>query len=115
MKHNHLILYKWVQEVNVIIEDYEYFCKPIIEEYTKDKSSIYTVVHYFQGSIMSMLFYLVTCVLFFKIFHIKFNTGINTGLWIFAIEYAFIFKLFTHNIKQRTFGLIFYYFCFGDK
>ena len=90
------------KSADVIIEDYEVFCKSIIEEYTKDKSIVYTGLHHFQRSIMSMLFMLVPTVIFFKIFYPKMNTGINTYLFTFAMGYAFILMPFTHNNKQKT-------------
>lgn len=95
-----------------IIEDYEVFCKSIIEEYTKDKSTIYSGLHYFQRSIMSMLFMLVITVIFLKLyskaFYPKINTGINTYLLVFAIGYDFILKPFKHNNKQKTWASVIY-------
>ena len=96
------------KSADVIIEDYEVFCKSIVKEYTKDKGIIYTGLHYFQRSVASMLFMLVPIVIFLKIFNPNMNTGINTYLFTFTLGYAFILMPFTHNNKQKMWASVIY-------
>lgn len=97
------------RSVDVIIGDYEVFCKSIIEEYTKDKSSAYTILHHFQRAIMNMIFIIITVVAFTRIVYPKMNTGINTYLLISAIGIAFILIPFSHNSKQKKWASIIYF------
>lgn len=95
--------------VDVIIGDYEVFCKSIIEEYTKDKGTVYTILLHFQRAIISMLFILVPAIIFLKVLYPKLSTGISAYLLIFAMGASFILKPFSHKSKQRKWASIIYF------
>lgn len=97
------------KSVDASIEDYEAFCKSIVKEYTQDKSILYTLLHYFQRSIINMLFMLVPAIIFLKILHPKMNTGITIYLLILDVGYAFILMPFNHTNKQRTWSSVIFF------
>ena len=97
------------KSADVIIGDYEEFCKSIIQEYTKDKSTVYTVLHHVQRAFMSMLSFLVAAIIFNKVLFLKMDTGINAYLLIFAMGMAFILQPFSHNSKQKKWASIIYF------
>lgn len=97
------------RSADVIIGDYEVFCKSIIEEYTNDKSAVYTVLHHIQRAIMFVLYSLVLAVIFNKVFYPNINTGISANLLIFAMGIAFILKPFANNSKKRKWASIIYF------
>jgi DNA-binding ferritin-like protein (Dps family) len=97
------------RSADVIIGDYEAFCKSIIEEYTKDKSTVYTILHHFQRAIMNMIIIIVPTIVTFKILYPKMDTGISAYLLISSIGIAFILMPFSHNTKQRKWASIIYF------
>ncbi|MDP4088573.1 MAG: hypothetical protein Q8930_04780 [Bacillota bacterium] len=92
-----------------IIKDYEVFCKSIIEEYTSDKSILYTGLHYLQRSVIAMLFMLVPATILLRVTYPKTATGINTFLLLSATGYGFILMRFTHTEKQKTLASSIYF------
>ena len=85
----------------IFIKDYEVFCKSIIEEYTKDKGFIYTGLHHFQRSIISMLLMLVPAILILKIISNTINTGIFINLFVLTMGYAFFLRPLSRNGRQK--------------
>jgi DNA-binding ferritin-like protein (Dps family) len=97
------------KSAEVIIGDYEAFCKSIIEEYTKDKSTVYTVLHHFQRASLNVLFFLVIGVIFTKVFYPKTDTGISANMLIFIMGISFILMPFENDSKKKKWAAVIYF------
>jgi len=74
----------------IIGNDYEEFCKSIIEEYSSDKSENYRVMNYIQKSFLFMIILLSLFAILRKIAHPSINLGITVDSLITSIAISFI-------------------------
>ena len=74
----------------IIGNDYEEFCKSIIEEYSSDKSENYRVINYIQKSLLFTVLFLSMFSILRKIIHPSINLGITVDYIIIAITMSFI-------------------------
>lgn len=69
--------------MNLIIgQDYEEFCKSIIEEYSRGESKIYTVLNYIQKSLLGMVLYSALLMILRGVVSSSFNLGITVDYLI---------------------------------
>lgn len=98
------------KSINNIVEDYEGFCKAIVDEYTKDKNFMYLALQRLQKSTIISLCMFAIIQLFCKIFFGKLNMGINILCLISVFGYAFILLPFTKTSKQKAWSTSVYLF-----
>lgn len=96
------------QAFDVIMGDYELFCKSIAEKYTKDKSKLYQVLHYLQRSVVTMLFMLVIFLLVSAILTPE-DKEIDAYFLVLSFGYSFILMPFANRKMVFIIGSAFVY------
>lgn len=93
---------------DVMMGDYELFCKSIVEEYSKDKSKLYQVLHYLQRSVVAMLFMVVVFLLVSAILTPE-EKEIDAYFLVLSFGYAFILMPFANRKMVFIIGSVFVY------
>lgn len=93
----------------VIGENYEEFCKSIIEEYSSDKSENYRAMNYIQKSLLFMILLLTSFFILRKITHPSINIGITVDYIITTIAISFIMLPAIKKSNQEKSSQIYWY------
>ena len=93
--------------MNLIIgQDYEDFCKSIIEEYSRDKNKIYKVLNYMQKGLLWTILYLALLMILRELLNSSLNLGITVDYIIIACVFSFIMPPAIKRSNQENASLL---------
>ncbi|MCM8709446.1 DUF1048 domain-containing protein [Clostridium sp. SYSU_GA19001] len=94
------------KSMNMIIgNDYEKFCKSIIEEYSRYKSKTYSLLNYIQKYLLWMLLISTFMMMLKWILNPSFNLGISVDQFILVNVISFIIVPISKKSRQKTASL----------